>query len=67
MDNDVLTAEEAAQFLRVDVATLYASIRAGEIPHQKLGRRVLRLSRSGLIRWLAEGRHVDDQAGSEAK
>lgn len=42
-----------ASFLRINVATLYTSIRKGDVPHRKLGSRVLRLSKAALVSWLA--------------
>lgn len=34
----VLTAEEAAKYLRVSVKTLYRLVAAGDVPGQKVGR-----------------------------
>ena len=42
MDKDrLLTKDEAAKYLRISVTTLGRMIRQREIPHIKLGRRVL--------------------------
>ena len=43
---DVLSPEQAARLLRVSVNTLYAEVRAGRIPHLRVGRgiRILKLS-----------------------
>jgi len=35
---DVLTADEAAKYLRVSLKTLYRLVAAGQIPGQKVGR-----------------------------
>jgi excisionase family DNA binding protein len=35
---DVLTAEEAADYLRVSLKTLYRLVAAGQVPGQKVGR-----------------------------
>jgi excisionase family DNA binding protein len=35
---DVLSPEQAARLLRVSVNTLYAELRAGRIPHLRVGR-----------------------------
>lgn len=35
---DVLTATEAAQYLRVSLKTVYRLVAAGQIPGQKVGR-----------------------------
>jgi excisionase family DNA binding protein len=50
--SDVLTAEEAAPLLKVSKWTLYAAANRGEVPHRRLGRRMLFL-RSALMAWLA--------------
>jgi excisionase family DNA binding protein len=47
----VLTVDEAARFLRVNTKTLYESIRAGDVPAKRVGRRVLIL-RDALLDWL---------------
>ncbi len=39
MSNDqVMTAQEVAQYLRLDIATVYRLARAGHIPAAKMGR-----------------------------
>lgn len=49
--NEMWTVEEAAEFLRVHPKSLYAAIRAGEVPGVvKLGR-TIRLNRSVLEEW----------------
>ncbi len=54
MEREVLTAEEAAEFLRVDRKTVYEYVARRKIPHQRLGRRII-LSRSALLAWIAAG------------
>jgi excisionase family DNA binding protein len=49
--SDVLTAEQAATFLGVSRWTLYASANRHEVPHRRLGRRML-FSRRALLLWL---------------
>ena len=49
---EVLTAPEAARLLRIGRDSLYAAANRGEIPHRRLGRRMI-FSRSALLRWLA--------------
>ncbi len=48
---EVLTAEEAADFLRIDRKTLYDAANRGEIPHRRIGRRLL-FGRRVLMAWL---------------
>jgi excisionase family DNA binding protein len=54
MAPEVLTAEEAAQLLRVSPSHLYEMCRQGVIPHRRLGRRII-ISRQALMEWLAQG------------
>jgi len=51
-DNDVLTVEQAAKFLRLGRNAVYDGVGRGEIPHRRIGR-AIRLSRAALVRWLA--------------
>lgn len=48
---EVMTADEAAEFLRVERNTVYDYANRGQIPHKRLGRRLL-FSRSALVIWL---------------
>ena len=48
---DVLSAEGAAAYLGVDRKTVYDYAHRGEIPHQRLGKRML-FSRDALLQWL---------------
>lgn len=48
---DVLTADEVAEFLRLDRKTVYDYAGRGEIPCQRLGKRLL-FSRAALVSWL---------------
>ncbi len=50
-DPDVLVAPEAANLLGVSVWSLYAAVNRNELPHRRLGRRLL-FSRRALMRWL---------------
>lgn len=49
--NDVLTADEAAKYLRVSLKTLYRLVAAGQVPGQKVGR-AWRFRRADLIKFL---------------
>jgi excisionase family DNA binding protein len=49
---DVMTAEEAAAYLRVSQATLRSWTRQRSVPHARFGRRT-RYRRSALLEWLA--------------
>ena len=47
MQTETLTVEEVAKYLRVSRQTVYALIRAGKIPHFKVGNKV-RIKRADL-------------------
>lgn len=47
MEVETLTVEEVAKYLRVSRQTVYALIRAGKIPHFKVGTKV-RVKRADL-------------------
>jgi excisionase family DNA binding protein len=48
---EVLTAEEAASYLRVSLKTLYRLAAAGQVPGQKVGR-AWRFRRADLVSFL---------------
>ena len=48
---DVMTVDEAAEFLRVGRNALYDAIGCGDVPHRRIGK-TIRLSRAALVRWL---------------
>ena len=51
LDGDVLTVPEAAKLLRVGRNGLYEAIARGEVPHRRIGRKIL-LSQTAIVRWL---------------
>jgi excisionase family DNA binding protein len=54
MDDEHLTYAQTERFINVRLATLYSMVSRHEIPHVRLGRRLVRFSRRALERWLAE-------------
>lgn len=50
---EVLNVQEACTYLQVGKPILYRYVRAGEIPHFRLGR-VLRFHRESLEKWVEE-------------
>ena len=54
-DDDVLTADEVAEFLGVDRNTVYDYAGRGVIPHRRLGKRILFL-RGAIVSWLGARR-----------
>jgi excisionase family DNA binding protein len=54
-EDNVLTADEVAEILRVDRKTVYEFAGRGELPCRRLGRRIL-FSRRALMAWLENAR-----------
>ena len=48
---DIMTADEVADWLRLDRKTVYDYAGRGVIPHQRIGKRML-FSRVALVQWL---------------
>ena len=57
-ESPVLTVEEARTFLRLSRNSIYAAISRNEIPHLRIGKRIL-LSKAALERLLARGDRAD--------
>ena len=55
--NPVLTVEEVAVFLRVNVKTVYNAISAGQMPGRKVGNRTVIL-RDAMLNWLKSPKRV---------
>ena len=52
MSPDVLTVEQVAALLGLGRNTVYEAAGRGEIPHRRVGRRLL-FSRTAVLEWLA--------------
>lgn len=50
-DPDVLTVHQAAKLLGLGLHTVYEATGRGEIPHRRVGRRIL-YSRAAILAWL---------------
>ena len=50
-DDEVLNAREAAKVLNISVWSVYAAANRHELPHRRIGRRLL-FSRQALMRWV---------------
>ena len=48
---EVMTAAEVAAFLRVNVKTVYESVKAGQLPGRRVGKRLV-FWRDALLDWL---------------
>lgn len=59
---DVLTAEEAAQYLRLTLPTFYRYLRQGKIQQSKIGGRY-RFKKSSLDRWLGTKASGEEVSG----
>ena len=53
-EQDILTVDEAAEFLRISRNSLYDAINRDEVPHRRIGRRII-LSKEILFRWVSGG------------
>lgn len=51
---DVFTIEEAAELLRISRPTLYRMVKAGEVPHRKIGKRAVTFTVADLNKILAD-------------
>jgi excisionase family DNA binding protein len=51
---EILTPQEAAEFLRVPLLTVQRQAKAGRLPGRRVGRE-WRFSRSALLEWFAQG------------
>lgn len=61
---DVMSAEEAAEFLGVTAATVRKQAREGRLPGRKIGRE-WRFSREALLRWLEGADSGDDYLSAD--
>lgn len=52
--SDIMTAEEVAAFLRVNIKTVYDSVKAGEMPAVHV-MKTIRFSKNALTSWLERG------------
>jgi excisionase family DNA binding protein len=54
----ILSADEVAELLHVDRKTVYQAAQRGDIPHRRLGRRLL-FERGTVLAWLRHGDLTD--------
>jgi excisionase family DNA binding protein len=52
---EILSADEVAAWLKVDRKSIYNAAARGQIPHQRLGKRLL-FNRAALVAWLHHAR-----------
>jgi len=51
--SDIMTVDEAAEYLRVNRKTIYDAIKNGELPGAKSVRGTIRIHKPTVIAWLA--------------
>lgn len=55
-DIEYLSAEEAANFLKIKLNTIYSKVEKGELPHYRSGKRKLLFSRKELERFIVSSK-----------
>lgn len=54
-DDELLTYTQAGRLLNLRTNTLYSLVSRSQIPHLRLGPRIVRFSRAALELWMREG------------
>jgi excisionase family DNA binding protein len=54
---EILTASEVAELLRVNRKTIYKAAQRNEIPHRRLGRRLI-FERGSVLAWLRQDHDI---------
>ena len=65
MENEIMTAQEVAQYLRLDKATIYRLAQAGEIPAVKVGR-TWRFKKELIDEWFRQESSRNSRSGEAA-
>ena len=70
-EEEILSIQQAASFLKLTVPTLYTLNSKGEVPSCKRGKR-LYFSKADLVNWVKEGRNktlaeIESEAGTHIK
>ena len=61
-DDELMTVQEAAAFLRVPPSWVYSHTRGGTIPVLRIGPRLLRVPRRALLAWVdAQGKATQEE------
>ena len=66
MESEMLDYRQAARLCGLKVGTLYSMVARREIPHVRLGRRLVRFRRPSLLRWMAD-REVQPLSGTRGQ
>ncbi len=62
-----MKVKETAEYIGVSDQTIYAWVRQKIIPHQKLGKRMIRFDRAQIDRWLEKGKFRTDEEVKHGK
>jgi len=65
MEDEIMTREEVAKFIKVSLSTVSRLMARGEIPAVRYGRRFTRFRKSDILAFLE--RHMDIKSGREVK
>ncbi len=52
MEKELVSYQEAAQFLGLPLGTLYSLVSQRRIPHKRFGNRLVRFSKKELVEWI---------------
>mgnify|MGYP001615317030 CR=1 FL=1 len=63
MENSLLSYQQAAQMIGVPIGTVYAWVSQKQIPHVRLGGRLVRFYPDEIRKWLSERRIEPAKAG----
>ncbi len=53
-NTETLTAPQVAELLQIPVSSVWRAVRAGTIPHFRVGERLVRFNRSALTEWMRQ-------------
>lgn len=55
---EIMTAKEAADFLKIKLHSLYDLKNSGNLPYHRLGKKLIRFYKPELIEWLKSTKEV---------
>ena len=66
LEHDLLTAQEVADYMRVDIRTVREWVSSGSLPRVMVGKRDYRILRNDLEKFIRERRQAGRQEDQEA-
>lgn len=66
INEDYLSAEQAATFLKIQLNTIYSKVEKGELPHYRSGKRKLIFSKRELEQYILRRRGISAEDASNA-